>query len=179
MKNYLIIPLVFLLLLACKHEKQNLVSPKAEPTPKSVTINLILIKEIPDDVTDPKNYIQFYVEGDSCGSIIGKPNEFTTEVFAGKMVKWKSAKESFHKIKVKNIILKDTVGNVDILESGNISKDTANVVERKVKKNKNNGDPILKNGDPILKNGDIEFYSLEIEIEDKKYIIDPKLKFHN
>ena len=164
MKNYLIIPLVFLLLLACKHEKQKPVSPKAEPTPKSVTIYLMLIKEIPDDVTDLNDYIQFYAEGDSVGSVIGKPNEFTTTVFAGKKVIWKSAKESIHKIKVKNIILKDVAGNINILESGNISQDP-DEVERIVKKD--------------LENGVIEIYGLEIEIEKKPYTIDPKLQYHN
>ena len=162
MKNYLLISLVFLLLLGCKCIQQGQVEPELESKP--VTINLMLIKEIPDDVSDLKDYIQFYVEGDSVGSIIGKPNEFTADVFAGKKVKWKSAKESIHKIKIKKIILKDTVGNVDILDSGNISNDT-DELEKKVKKN--------------LKDGVIEFYSLEIEIEQKKDTIDPMLKYHN
>jgi len=164
MKNYLLIPLVFLLLLACKHEKQNPVSPKAELTPKPVTINLMLIKEIPDDVSDLKDYIQFYVEGEDVGSIIGKPDEFTTTVFEGKKVNWKSAKESLHKIKVKKLIFKNIEGNINILENTNISQDSTKV-ERKVKMN--------------LKDGVIEFYSLEIEIEKKPYTIDPKLKYHN
>jgi len=166
MKNYLLISLVFLLLLSCKNYKKG-----GDPPAKPVTINLMLINEIPDDVTDLKNYIQFYVEGDSVGSIIGKPNEFTTEVFAENLVKWKSAKESIHKIKVIEIKFKEVAGNVHILESENISQDP-DEVERKVKTNDINGD--IK-----LKNGDIELYSLEIEIEKKKYIIDPKLKFHD
>lgn len=165
MKNYLLISLAFILLLACNGEKQ----PKAAPAvpeliSKPVTINLMLIKEIPDGVDDLNDYIQFYAEGDSCGSVIGKPNEFTTTVFAGKKVKWKSAKESIHKIKVKKLILKDVAGNINILESGNISQDP-DEVERKVKKD--------------LENGVIEIYGLEIEIEKKPYTIDPKLQYHN
>jgi hypothetical protein len=162
MKKYLLVALSFLLLLACKGEKQNPVT-KAGLKSKPVTINLMLIKEIPADISDLKDYIQFYIEGDSVGSIIGKPNEFTTTVFAGNKVKWKSAKESINKIKIKNIILKKVPGNINILESENISQDP-NEVERKVKMN--------------LNDGDIESYSLEIEIEKKPYTIDPKLKYH-
>lgn len=163
MKKYLLISLVFLFLSGCEKGQQGTVAPEGELISKSVTINLMLIKEIPDEVSNLKDFIQFYVEGDSVGSIIGKPNEFTTAVFAGKKVKWKSAKESIHKIKIKTIIFKDLPGNINILESGNISQDP-NEVERKVKNN--------------LKEGDIEFYSLEIEIDQKKYIIDPKLEYH-
>lgn len=166
MKNYILVTLAIFLLLACEVEKKDQVSPEETGLiSKPVTINLMLIKEIPDDVNDLKDYIQFYIEGDSVGSIIGKPNEFTTTVFAGNKVKWKNAKGSIKKIKIKNIILKKVPGNINILESKNISMDTANVVERKVKKN--------------LKDGDIEFYSLKIEIDQKRYEIDPKLKFHN
>ena len=165
MKNYLLISLAFILLLACNGEKKGPVLPdKNELISKPVTINLMLIKEIPDDVTDLNDYIQFYAEGDSVGSVIGKPNEFTTDVFAGKKVIWKSAKESINKIKVKNIILKDVAGNINILESGNISQDP-DEVERIVKKD--------------LENGVIEIYGLEIEIEKKPYTIDPKLQYHN
>jgi len=170
MKNYLLISLAFLLLLACKGEKQDLASPEAELISKHVTIYLMLINEIPDGVTDPKDYIQFYVEGDSVGSIIGKPNEFTTTVFAGKKVKWKSAQESI--IKIKEIIFKKVDGNINILESGNISDDPTNDVERKVKTND-------KNGDIELKNGDIELYGLKIKIKNKEYEIDPRLKYHD
>jgi len=161
MKNYLLISLVFLLLLSCKNDKKGGDPPELKP--KHVTINLMLIKEIPDDVSNLKDYIQFYVEGDSCGSVIGKPNEFTTDVFAGKKVKWKSAKESIHKIKVKKIIFKNVEGNINILEPKNISQDP-DEVERIVKEK--------------LNDGDIEFYSLEIEIGQKKDTIDPKLEYH-
>ena len=163
MKNYLLISLVFLLLLSCKNDKKDGDQPKHQLISKPVTIYLMLIKEIPDDVSDLKEYIQFYVEGNSCGSVIGKPNEFTTDVFAGKKVKWKSAKESLHKIKVKKLIFKNVEGSINILESGNISQDPEEV-ERIVKEK--------------LNDGDIEIYGLEIEIDKKSYTIDPKLKYH-
>jgi hypothetical protein len=156
MKNYLLISLAFLLLLGCKSEK------KDQASPKHVTIYLFLIKEIPDGVTDLKDYIQFYVEGEDVGSIIGKPEEFTTIVSEGDKVKWKSAKESIHKIKIKDIIFKPTSVSIDILESGNTSPDP-DEVEKTVKKNNV---------------GDIEFYGLEIEIGGNPYKIDPKLEYH-
>ena len=60
MKNYLLISLAFILLLACNGEKQHKApSTDAELISKPVTINLMLIKEIPDGVTDLNDYIQF------------------------------------------------------------------------------------------------------------------------
>ena len=160
MKNYLIISLAIILLIACKNDKKTDPPIAPEMENKNTFIYVRLIKEIPNDtVINIYDYIQLF---DSHGNFAEKTEIklFTSTAYSGKKVKWRSAKNSVEKVKIKKIIKKS---GEDILENGNISQDPDEVV-RKINKN--------------LKKDDEEHYSIDIEINNEKYTIDPKLRYH-
>lgn len=164
MKNYLLFVFAFLLLVGCNQSQQNNKEDSAPPVDKTI-IFIRLIDEIPEDETNIYPYIQLY---DNDGNI-SKNNKtsiekFTSPVYAGKKVKWKSSKKSIEKIKVKKISFKQINGSIDVLDNQNISTNK-DEVERIVKTN--------------LKEGDEEHYSIDIVIDGNPYTIDPVLKFHD
>lgn len=164
MKNYLLVLFAFLLLAGCKEAKKNEVAPPP-PEPRNVTIEVMLIKKVPEGVTDLKDYIQFYNSRDSVGSIIGKPDEFTTIVYGGYKVKWKGKKfDTLKKPKIK--LIKKEKGGDFLNMKGNNKPNSADEIELSV-----------KSKDSVTDKTEIK-YSIEIEIDTISYLIDPILKWH-
>jgi len=184
MKNYLLLLFAILLFVGCTNEKESIQKKNLEKahktidsitkdmknfgpdlTPKDVTIEVMLIKEVPEGATDLKDYIQFYNRGESVGSIIGKPNEFTTIVYGGKKVKWKGIKfDTLKKPKIK-LITKEKGGDF-INWKGNNKPSSDDEIKLHV-----------KSKDSVTKTTDIK-YTIEITINGTTYPIDPILKFH-
>jgi len=197
MKNYLLVLFAFILLVGCDQRRgnQNNELQKVEKkcdsvleeikkfgpnlNSRPVTIDVILIKEIPDPL--PKgdtivNYIQL-VEGNS-GSVIGNPKDYTVIVYAGQTVAWKGKKlpkVSGQKPRIDAIKKKS---GEDVLEPGSgtridstdINMEEGNDIRYRVK------------GKGELQNGAEEHYKIEISIgqgnKKKQYTIDPVIKYH-
>ena len=185
MKNYILVFFAFFLLTGCDQEKknQNLLLQKTEKeldsvlktmiifgpdlNSRDVNIEIMIIKEVPEGTTDLNDYIQLFNEGESYGSLIGKPNEFTSNVFADRRVKWKGKKfGTLDKPKIKKIIYKK---GYHLTDTTNISQNP-NEVERRIKSGNS------------LKEGDTESYSIVIEIGNGNQkitdTIDPIIRYH-
>ncbi len=191
MKNYLLVLFAFLLLAGCDQSKKNqqdLLNEKTEElesvlkkmkifgpdlTPRNVTIEVRLIKKLPENVPvdsiNINDYIQL-VEGNS-GSVIGNPKDFTVIVYAGRTVKWKGKKlpgVSGQKPRIESIIMKGNISNnKDIITNGR-RVDGDNDMEFDVKQNMNLGDT--------------EHYKIMISFgqneKKKTFEIDPKAVYH-
>ena len=164
MKNYLLIGVAFLLLLSCiKETKEPKVIDGCKY--KNTTIYLKLIKEIPkDSVVDLGNYIEFSDDRGNNKSELVKPDEFTSIVNPGKIVKWKSKTGSIKKIKIIKILFKNTSDNVHIL-TDSIIKGDPDEVERGVE---NSG----------VKEFAREHYSIILSINKVIDTIDPVMQYH-
>jgi len=191
MKNYLLILFAFVLLAGCNQSKKNqqdLPNEKTEElesvlkkmkifgpdlTPRNVTIEVRLIKKLPENVPvdsiNINDYIQL-VEGNS-GSVIGNPKDFTVIVYAGRTVKWKGKKlpgVSGQNPRIESIIMKDDISNnKDIITNGR-RVDGDNDMEFDVKQKMNLGDT--------------EHYKIMISFgqneKKKTFEIDPKAVYH-
>ena len=172
------------MLAGCKEAKKNEVAPAAPDSPvlgppplepKNVTIEVVLLQELPEDLPEEEivNYIQL-VDGNS-GSVIGYPTNFTVSVFAGKKVKWKGKKlpgVSGQKPRIDSISMKVGIpNNVDLVENGqriNDENQQDNDLEFTVKSN--------------LNPGDMEHYKIVISFgqgnNKKSFPIDPILNWH-
>lgn len=183
MKNYLLVLFAFLLLAGCDQSKKNqqdLLNEKTEElesvlkkmkifgpdlTPRNVTIEVMLVTEVPKGTTDLKNYLQFYNNGDSVGSIIGRPDEFKTIVYGGRKVKWKGKKfEALKKPKIK--LIKKEKGGDFLNWKGNDEPNSNDEIELEV-----------KSKDSVSDKNDIK-YSIEIDYDGIIDTIDPILRYH-
>jgi hypothetical protein len=188
MKNYLLLLFAFLLLAGCKEAKKNEVAPVdptapllAPPPPtlvrENVTIEVMIVREIPDNITQDEivNYIQLYVanQNGKYGSILGNPSEFTVDVFSNFWVKWKGKKLNGipgANPKIDSIKMKDRAGNVNILDGNG----------RRTGPNNNDLEfDVLNSG---VQEDSKEYYNIFIKVrignEWKQFTIDPVLKYH-
>jgi len=187
MKNYLLLVFAFLLLAGCKEAKKNEVAPIAPAAPilapppppplvrGNVTIEVMIVREIPDNITQDEiaNYIQLYVDNQNgkYGSILGNPSEFTVDVFSNSWVKWKGRTLqgiSGANPKIDSINMKDRPNNINILENG-----------RRTGPNNDLEFDVLESG---VQEDSKEYYNIFIKVrignEWKQFTIDPILKFH-
>lgn len=193
MKNYLLVLFAFLLLAGCDQSKKNqqdLLNEKTKELEsvlkkmeifgpdlrkRQVTIEVVLIKELPENVPveeiNINEYIQLVEAEGKTGSIIGNPKDFTVNVFAGERVKWKGKRlpgVSGQNPRIESITMKDGIpNNKEIITNGR-RVDGDNDMEFDVKENMNLGDK--------------EHYKIMISFgqgkNKKTFTIDPILRYH-
>ena len=156
MKNYSIIVITAILLFSCNSKNTNYVG--------DTEIYLKVIKEIGPN-SNIKECIEFSDNRGSAHSLPGFPEYFMTRVNSGRKVTWMSAPDSEPKIGILEVNFKPNNLSVDILEESYI-RGKNGIVSSNVK----------QKGE--VENLSHEFYNITLMINNKVYIIDPILQFH-
>lgn len=141
------------------------------------TIYLKIIKEMPPERVDNiKCYVQFSDNKSPAVSEDCKPEEFTSDVWAGKKIKWRKSNDvvaNIKKIKIMAVHYKEREGSINILKKKIMVRNFWGNVNGWVK----------KDGIEDLSQ---ELYSITFKVTfeidgdsyEETYTIDPVLKFH-
>lgn len=141
------------------------------------TIYLKIIKEMPPErVEDIKCYVQFSDNQASSVSEVCKPEVFTSDVWAGKKVKWRKNSDqagNVTKIKIMAVHYKEREGSINILKKKIMVPNIWGNVNGRVQKEG-------------IENLDQELYSITFKVtfetdgvsHKETYTIDPILKLH-